>query len=56
VLEPDRTPWTLMIVLHKEAVNQFPRMAYYGGVFSGGEVNVRALEFRMENPYPVRAT
>jgi hypothetical protein len=34
VLEPDRTPWTLVIVLHEEVVNQFPGMAYYGGVFS----------------------
>jgi hypothetical protein len=31
-------------------------MAYYGGVFSGGEVSVRAMEFRTESPYPVRAT
>jgi hypothetical protein len=56
VLEPDRTPRTLVIVLHKEAINQFPRMAYYGGVFSGREVSMRAMEFRMESPYPMRAT
>jgi hypothetical protein len=49
-------PRILVIVLYEEAVNQFPGMAYYGGVFSGGEVSVRAMEFRMESPYPVRAT
>jgi hypothetical protein len=31
-------------------------MAYYGGVFSGREVGVRALDFILEYPYPVRAT
>jgi hypothetical protein len=56
VLEPDQTPQTLVIVLHEETINQFPRMADYGGVFSGGEVSVRAMEFRMESPYPMWAT
>jgi hypothetical protein len=31
-------------------------MAYYGGVFSGREVGVQALDFIPEYPYPVRAT
>ena len=56
VLEPDWMPQTLVIVLYEEAINQFPRMAYYGGVFSGGEVSVRAMEFRTESPYTMRAT
>jgi hypothetical protein len=55
VLEPDQTPQTLVIVLHEEAINQFLGMAYFGGVFSGGEVSVRAMEFRTDNPFPVRA-
>jgi hypothetical protein len=56
VLEPNRTPRTLVIIIHEEAVNQFPRMAYYGGVFSGRELSVRALSFVAEDPYQVRAT
>jgi hypothetical protein len=55
VLEPDRSPRTLVIIVHKEGVNQFPWMAYYGGVFSGKEVGVRALDFIPKHPYPVRA-
>jgi hypothetical protein len=31
-------------------------MAYFGGVFSGGEVIVRAMQYRSEYQYPVRAT
>jgi hypothetical protein len=54
VLEPNRTPRTLVIVLHEEAINQFPGMAYYGRVFSGGEVSVRAMEIVMEIPFFVR--
>jgi hypothetical protein len=53
VLKPDRTPWTLVIVLHEEVVNQFPGMAYYGGVFSGREVSMSAVEFRTESPFPL---
>jgi hypothetical protein len=45
-----------VIVLHEEAVNQFPEMAYYGGVFSGRGVCVRAMEHVPEHPYPMRAT
>jgi hypothetical protein len=56
VLELDRTPWTLVIIVHEEAINQFPRLAYYGGVFSGREVSVRALENRSGYLYPMRAT
>jgi hypothetical protein len=53
VLEPDRNPWTLVVIIHEEAINQFPGMAYFGGVFSGGEVNVRTMDYIMEYPYPV---
>jgi hypothetical protein len=45
VLEPNRAPRTLVIIIHEEVVNQFPGMAYYGGVFSGRELSVRALSF-----------
>jgi hypothetical protein len=56
VLEPDQTPRTLVIIVHEEAINQLPGLAYYGGVFSGREVSVRALENRSGYPYPMRAT
>lgn len=56
VLEPDWIPQTLVIVLHKEAVNQYPGMAYYEGVFSGRELSVRAINFGPDPPFPVRAT
>jgi hypothetical protein len=45
-----------VIVSHEEVVNQFLGMAYYGGVFSGRGVCVRAMEHVPEHPYPVRAT
>jgi hypothetical protein len=45
VLEPDRTPCTLVLVLHKEAMNQHPGMAYFGGIFGDGEVSIRALDY-----------
>jgi hypothetical protein len=32
-----------MIILHKEAVNQFPGMVYFGRIFSGRKVCMRAL-------------
>jgi hypothetical protein len=35
VLDPNRTPRTLVVIIHEEAVNQFPGMAYFGG-FSVG--------------------
>ena len=28
VLEPNRNPWTLVVIIHEEAVNQFLGMAY----------------------------
>jgi hypothetical protein len=56
VLEPDRMPRTLVIVLHEEAVNQFLGMAYYGGMFSRRELSVRAINFGSDPPFPVRAT
>jgi hypothetical protein len=56
VLELDRMPRTLVIVLHEEADNQFPGMAYYGGVFSREELSVRAINFGVDPPFPVRAT
>jgi hypothetical protein len=55
VLELDRNPWTLVVIIHEEAINQFPRMAYFGGVFSCREVNVRAVDYIPEHPYPVQA-
>jgi hypothetical protein len=36
VLEPDRNPRTLVVIIHEEAINQFLGMAYYGGVLSRG--------------------
>jgi hypothetical protein len=35
MLELDRNPRTLVVIIH-EAINQFLKMAYFGGVFSGG--------------------
>jgi hypothetical protein len=43
VLEPDRNPWTLVVIIHEEAINQFPGMAYFGGIFSHGEVSIKAM-------------
>jgi hypothetical protein len=31
VLDPDRNPRTLVVIIHEEAVNQFTGMAYFGG-------------------------
>jgi hypothetical protein len=56
VLDPNRNPRMLVVIIHEEAINQFPRMAYFGGVFSGGEVSVRAMNCIREGQYPVRAT
>jgi hypothetical protein len=36
VLDPDRNPRTMVVIIHEEAINQSPGMAYYGGRFSGG--------------------
>jgi hypothetical protein len=56
VLDPDRNPHTMVVIIHEEAINQYPGMAYYGGIFSGGEASVRAIDYILENPFPVRAT
>jgi hypothetical protein len=53
VLEPDRNPRTLVVIIHEEAINQFLGITYFGGVFSEGEVSVRAMDYILENPYPV---
>jgi hypothetical protein len=37
VLEPYWTPRTIVFVFHKEAVNQFPRLIFFGEVFSREE-------------------
>jgi hypothetical protein len=46
----------MVVIIHEEAINQFPGMAYFGGVFNQGEVSVRAMSYSPEEPYPVRAT
>ena len=43
VLDLNRNPWTLIIIIHEEAVNQFTKMAYFGRIFSGMKVCMRAL-------------
>jgi hypothetical protein len=45
-----------VLVLHKEAVNQHPGMAYFRGIFGNGEVSVKALDYIPEHPFPVWAT
>jgi hypothetical protein len=52
----DRTPHTIMFILHEEDVNQFPMMAFFGGMFSEAEVSVHALDHVVEAPFPIRAT
>jgi hypothetical protein len=54
--EPDHTPRTLVLVLHKEVVNHHPGMAYFGGIFGDGEVRVKALDYIPEGSFPVHAT
>jgi hypothetical protein len=56
VLERDKALCTLVLIVHEEAVNQYLGMAYFGGIFSGGEMSVRAMNYILEHPYPVRAT
>ena len=48
VLEANRNPQTLVVIIHEEEVNHFPGMAYLGGVFSGEEVSVWAMEYTLE--------
>jgi hypothetical protein len=31
-------------------------MAYFGGIFSCGEISVRAMDYILEYEYPIRAT
>jgi hypothetical protein len=52
----DRTARTIVFVLHEETVNQFPGMAFYGGVFTEGGVSVHAMEHGVVAPFLVRAT
>ena len=56
ILEPDKALFTLVLIVHEEVVNQYPSMAYFGGIFSGGKMNVKAMDYILEHPYPVRAT
>jgi hypothetical protein len=56
VLDPDKTLRSLVVIIHEKAINQFSGMAYFGGVFNGGEVSVRAIDIIPEYPYPVRAS
>jgi hypothetical protein len=56
VWEPDRTPRTLVLVLHEETVNHHLGMAYFGGIFGDGEVSVRALDYIPKGSFLVRAT
>jgi hypothetical protein len=32
-----------VFVLYEEIVNQYPRKAFYSGVFTNGEISVRAM-------------
>ena len=45
-----------MFVLHEETMNQYPDMAFYRGVFTEGGVSMRAMEYGVEAPYPIRTT
>jgi hypothetical protein len=56
VLDPNRNPRMLVVIIYEEAINQFPGVAYFGGMFSGGEVSVRAMNYIHECQYPVWAT
>jgi hypothetical protein len=54
VLDPNRNPRTLVVIIYEEAINQFPGMAYFGGVFSGEEISIRAMDYIPNYQYPVR--
>jgi hypothetical protein len=56
ILDSNQTPRTLVLVIYEEVVNQHPRMVYFAGIFSDGEVSVRALDYILEHLYLVRAT
>jgi hypothetical protein len=49
----DKRAQTIVFVLHEKTVNQFPGMAFYGGVFTEGGLSMRAMEHGMVAPYPV---
>jgi hypothetical protein len=51
----NRIARTTMFVLHEETVNLYPRMAFYRGVFTDGEVSVRAMAHEVVAPFHVRA-
>jgi hypothetical protein len=36
----DKTLRTIVLILYKKEVNQYPNMAFFGGVFSKGKVSV----------------
>jgi hypothetical protein len=52
VLDPDRNSQILILLIHEEAINQFTGMAYFGRVFSSGEVSLRAMNSIPKYPYP----
>lgn len=56
VLEPDMNPRTLVVIIYEEAINQFLGMAYFGGIFSRREMNVKAMDYVLEYPNLKRAT
>ena len=56
VLDPNRILRTLMLVIHKKAINQHLKMAYFRGLFSDVEVSEQVLNYILEHPYLVRAT
>ena len=43
-------------MLHEEASNQFPGMAYYRDMFSGEKLTMRAIDFGSDHPFSMRAT
>jgi hypothetical protein len=45
-----------VVIIYEEAINQFVGMAYFGGVFSGGEVSLKTMDYIPKNLYLVRAT
>jgi hypothetical protein len=52
----DSTARTIVFVLHEETVNQYPGMAFYGGIFYEGGMSMRAIEHGVVAPFHVRAT
>jgi hypothetical protein len=56
VWELDQTPPMLVLVLHEEAMDHHPIMAYFGGIFGDGEMSIRALDYIPEGSFLVWAT